>query len=122
MRITRLTTLVAMCNHIIRDALCSTLVKNKVLSNKLIFKIFLLYLPYIIDYPSFELIYIFKSFVLVIGTSFFTTNTASTIHHQIFILFVRFQILFNNGDRKSTRLNSSHVKISYAVFCLKKKK
>src|SRR5690349_24233466 len=26
------------------------------------------------------------------------------------------------GDRKSTRLNSSHVEISYAVFCLKKKK
>src|SRR6266511_3160258 len=28
----------------------------------------------------------------------------------------------NPLDRKSTRLNSSHVKISYAVFCLKKKK
>src|SRR5438105_10800466 len=27
-----------------------------------------------------------------------------------------------NGDRKSTRLNSSHEWISYAVFCLKKKK
>src|SRR5690625_5921947 len=27
----------------------------------------------------------------------------------------------NNLDRKSTRLNSSHVAISYAVFCLKKK-
>src|SRR5690625_6191873 len=27
-----------------------------------------------------------------------------------------------HGDRKSTRLNSSHVAISYAVFCLKKKK
>src|SRR5690625_6638529 len=27
-----------------------------------------------------------------------------------------------NRDRKSTRLNSSHVAISYAVFCLKKKK
>src|SRR5690606_39451136 len=27
-----------------------------------------------------------------------------------------------SADRKSTRLNSSHVKISYAVFCLKKKK
>src|SRR5699024_11980457 len=26
------------------------------------------------------------------------------------------------GDQKSTRLNSSHVSISYAVFCLKKKK
>src|SRR5690625_3777610 len=30
--------------------------------------------------------------------------------------------LFLNQDRKSTRLNSSHVAISYAVFCLKKKK
>src|SRR2546430_13512094 len=31
--------------------------------------------------------------------------------------------LYNNkGDRKSTRLNSSHSQISYAVFCLKKKK
>src|SRR5690349_22257214 len=28
----------------------------------------------------------------------------------------------SSGDRKSTRLNSSHVEISYAVFCLKKKK
>src|SRR5690606_6232933 len=31
-------------------------------------------------------------------------------------------ISISGGDRKSTRLNSSHVKISYAVFCLKKKK
>src|SRR5439155_10105432 len=30
--------------------------------------------------------------------------------------------LFKDSDRKSTRLNSSHVAISYAVFCLKKKK
>src|SRR5690606_41532352 len=29
---------------------------------------------------------------------------------------------YRDRDRKSTRLNSSHVKISYAVFCLKKKK
>src|SRR2546427_8173947 len=29
---------------------------------------------------------------------------------------------FSAGDRKSTRLNSSHSQISYAVFCLKKKK
>src|SRR5690606_39760023 len=32
------------------------------------------------------------------------------------------QYLCPESDRKSTRLNSSHVKISYAVFCLKKKK
>src|SRR5690606_9744457 len=31
-------------------------------------------------------------------------------------------IVGDDPDRKSTRLNSSHVKISYAVFCLKKKK
>src|SRR5690606_41741132 len=30
--------------------------------------------------------------------------------------------VLSEQDRKSTRLNSSHVKISYAVFCLKKKK
>src|SRR3712207_6951532 len=30
--------------------------------------------------------------------------------------------LFATTDRKSTRLNSSHANISYAVFCLKKKK
>src|SRR5439155_14700456 len=37
-------------------------------------------------------------------------------HQQIRKLFLERQ------DRKSTRLNSSHVAISYAVFCLKKKK
>src|SRR5690242_20979067 len=30
--------------------------------------------------------------------------------------------MFKERDRKSTRLNSSHMSISYAVFCLKKKK
>src|ERR1035437_9645172 len=33
-----------------------------------------------------------------------------------------FQKKSTQGDRKSTRLNSSHANISYAVFCLKKKK
>src|SRR5690606_21554556 len=33
----------------------------------------------------------------------------------------QFAVAFAGADRKSTRLNSSHVKISYAVFCLKKK-
>src|SRR5690349_21947972 len=35
---------------------------------------------------------------------------------------VRLQLGRIARDRKSTRLNSSHVEISYAVFCLKKKK
>src|ERR1039458_1786429 len=33
-----------------------------------------------------------------------------------------FLLALSEGDRKSTRLNSSHLGISYAVFCLKKKK
>src|SRR5437773_8385522 len=33
----------------------------------------------------------------------------------------RRQQRYRQGDRKSTRLNSSHITISYAVFCLKKK-
>src|SRR5690606_15236018 len=39
------------------------------------------------------------------------------LEHSPFPLYVLMLL-----DRKSTRLNSSHVKISYAVFCLKKKK
>src|SRR2546427_8455836 len=35
---------------------------------------------------------------------------------------VKFQLVAEDEDRKSTRLNSSHSQISYAVFCLKKKK
>src|SRR5256885_7157298 len=35
---------------------------------------------------------------------------------------IEVRILIQHPDRKSTRLNSSHLVISYAVFCLKKKK
>src|SRR2546430_6501394 len=41
--------------------------------------------------------------------------------HQI-ALGIHEQVPFATPDRKSTRLNSSHSQISYAVFCLKKKK
>src|SRR5690606_39297640 len=37
-------------------------------------------------------------------------------------VYQKYREYYNIKDRKSTRLNSSHVKISYAVFCLKKKK
>src|SRR5690625_362845 len=55
-------------------------------------------------------------------------------HNPLYLdMYVREYLLYNasiykvdkdkiEGDRKSTRLNSSHVAISYAVFCLKKKK
>src|SRR5690606_41192054 len=37
------------------------------------------------------------------------------------VLYISHRLEEIREDRKSTRLNSSHVKISYAVFCLKKK-
>src|SRR3712207_7678006 len=45
-----------------------------------------------------------------------TTPTAARVRRVMGHLRVEFR------DRKSTRLNSSHANISYAVFCLKKKK
>src|SRR5436309_4620738 len=44
----------------------------------------------------------------------------ASCHSEVFP--IRCDSSHSRLDRKSTRLNSSHVKISYAVFCLKKKK
>src|SRR5437868_8862890 len=41
--------------------------------------------------------------------------------HLLAVEYVVRAVGVGRGDRKSTRLNSSHVSISYAVFCLKKK-
>src|SRR3712207_7588525 len=46
----------------------------------------------------------------VIKSSFCTAEPAEMLQYRLLL------------DRKSTRLNSSHANISYAVFCLKKKK
>src|SRR5690606_41711104 len=76
-------------------------------------------------------------------TTLFRSNINNCLMRRSSLFFVFFLILFSFNtfsqdsvfnrtnffelidkvqDRKSTRLNSSHVKISYAVFCLKKKK
>src|SRR5258708_18845788 len=44
------------------------------------------------------------------------------LKHPCRFLNLSFLMVFHPKDRKSTRLNSSHQIISYAVFCLKKKK
>src|SRR3712207_8119392 len=53
-------------------------------------------------------------------------NNYSTTHHFHAAHFVSALVVYACApgivDRKSTRLNSSHANISYAVFCLKKKK
>src|SRR5207302_7131247 len=63
---------------------------------------------------------------VVAGASYSFTPTASDPDGDTLTFSIANQpswATFSSGtDRKSTRLNSSHVKISYAVFCLKKKK
>src|SRR5690606_40073601 len=60
------------------------------------------------------------------GYSSYAQLTPADVHATLLELTVRSMALaiarYAAEDRKSTRLNSSHVKISYAVFCLKQKK
>src|SRR5262245_59507813 len=66
--------------------------------------------------PRFQLVRtgIFPSFSSTGDRLAFTTGTAALLHNGIMVASAE--------DRKSTRLNSSHLGISYAVFCLKQKK
>src|SRR2546426_4688881 len=57
---------------------------------------------------------LFRSLVLVAAGTMRPSARVPAIRGQTHLLA--------DGDRKSTRLNSSHLVISYAVFCLKKKK
>src|SRR5207249_7185269 len=52
----------------------------------------------------------------------FLLAAESAVSGQVFNVGAGNPQRINRLDRKSTRLNSSHVSISYAVFCLKKKK
>src|SRR5205085_8793608 len=49
-------------------------------------------------------------------------NVAFTGRQKVSVSVARTVMASRKSDRKSTRLNSSHSQISYAVFCLKKKK
>src|SRR2546426_9013647 len=62
---------------------------------------------------------------LLIGDETQAVEAATTLRERgFFIPAIRYPTVARGwrGDRKSTRLNSSHLVISYAVFCLKKKK
>src|SRR5438309_150229 len=61
------------------------------------------------------------TFALVLMTTLAESTTTTTLSFLLAMLGAGVGI-FRRKDRKSTRLNSSHSSISYAVFCLKKKK
>src|SRR5258708_20587610 len=72
---------------------------------------------------------LFRSHIIAIGENSHRTNSCSCwwMKHQFpdagwAIRDLRIVLRVAGTDRKSTRLNSSHQIISYAVFCLKKKK
>src|SRR5699024_3102772 len=59
---------------------------------------------------------------LVFGMLLYTTRPGGVLSNKPIYWVINFLVNFVRPiDRKSTRLNSSHVSISYAVFCLKKK-
>src|SRR5690625_6456628 len=74
---------------------------------------------------------ILTSFGMIFAQSLKTSNTSERIidhtyiaqreMERIYELSTKVSVEHRIRDRKSTRLNSSHVAISYAVFCLKKK-
>src|SRR3989454_11891986 len=59
---------------------------------------------------------------LELGLSAVANRSAALRRRRFEEVFHHFPRLSERLDRKSTRLNSSHLVISYAVFCLKKKK
>src|SRR5699024_12828238 len=66
-----------------------------------------------------------KSHVSVIGLRIVATRSRHPFRASLVAKRISYSVFFGGRgrlrDRKSTRLNSSHVSISYAVFCLKKK-
>src|SRR5690606_10920217 len=80
-------------------------------------------LPFI---PSRLRIYKFRGTFQILLIFLFFYTFSSFVNQDLLVRLnlvgVEHYFSFPLIDRKSTRLNSSHVKISYAVFCLKKKK
>src|SRR5207249_9537466 len=68
--------------------------------------------------PLFPYTTLFRSCVARLVCEYFSDPEIWSVHADL----NRRQLHISGSDRKSTRLNSSHVSISYAVFCLKKKK
>src|SRR3989442_12023286 len=69
---------------------------------------------------------LFRSLKFYFSQRAYVEDVEDLVQETLKVLWTRDGFEFDREedfpDRKSTRLNSSHVRISYAVFCLKKKK
>src|SRR5690554_7536143 len=78
--------------------------------------------PYILIWAVFSIMFLLMPNTKVrVSSAIFGGIIAGSLFLGLQFAYITFQIGMSK-DRKSTRLNSSHVRISYAVFCLKKKK
>src|SRR5690554_283889 len=68
----------------------------------------------------YSVLFLFPVFILQANYSKYNKKTELVLLKD-YIIINNETIQLDSIDRKSTRLNSSHVRISYAVFCLKKK-
>src|SRR5699024_11757787 len=75
-----------------------------------------------VNFPKFAKV--LESYVKNRGKEAVIAAAFTFLSYGYFLEDIRIDMFVFKGleDRKSTRLNSSHVSISYAVFCLKKKK
>src|SRR3712207_7534688 len=73
------------------------------------------------DYAAVNSLLDLGDFIQAEGFMFRTRTGEPTLHVQKYHLLSKALHPLPEKDRKSTRLNSSHANISYAVFCLKKK-
>src|SRR5699024_11882336 len=69
-----------------------------------------------------KLMYLFLAATILFGVLATVVETAFGTYDYREGVSIWFRNFWTLRDRKSTRLNSSHVSMSYAVFCLKKKK
>src|SRR3712207_8823322 len=80
-------------------------------------KVFLLVAGGVIVGLTFLFLYLLRMHTYIVGD-----DPAACVNCHIMTPYYATWAHSSHGDRKSTRLNSSHANISYAVFCLKKKK
>src|SRR3712207_8669286 len=78
--------------------------------------------PYTTLFRSRRRMGVFLTAMAVLSAAAFVLAPQGRLWNARLLPFWMLSLYLLAGDRKSTRLNSSHANISYAVFCLKKKK
>src|SRR5690554_1777272 len=82
--------LVAMADNILGYPFAATVVEDKVFSYKFIFQTQVFHLSGVFNNSALQLVNVFKSLVFVIGTGFFTADSAGAVLDQLFIFLVVF--------------------------------